>query len=104
MINIYYNRKEMRLSFKGHAKSAPKGEDLVCAAASILAFTAMQAVEGREDLFFPSILQSDGEISISCNPKDGQIGRCKDILDTVFTGCEILANRYPEYVRTIKEV
>jgi len=34
---------------------------------------------------------------------DGQLGRCRDVLDTVFTGFEILAGEYPDYVRTNKE-
>ena len=42
MINIIYNEagQDMVLRAEGHAEYAPKGQDIVCAAASMLAYTA----------------------------------------------------------------
>ena len=105
MINVTYSRRDTTLTVKGHALAAPKGKDLICAAASILAFTVLEIAEENAEKFLPSVLMENdsADFRIVCNPSDGQLGRCRDVLDTVFTGFEILANEYPEYVRVTKE-
>lgn len=103
MINVTYNRRETTLTVKGHAQSAPKGEDLICSAASILAFTAIAAVQDNSDKFLPRITQHDGEIRIACSPTSSFITPCRRVLDTINTGFEILANEYPDYVRAKRE-
>ena len=45
MINVRYHRFYNKLTVEGHADSAPKGEDLVCSAASILVHTLRANVE-----------------------------------------------------------
>ena len=45
MIRARYGRRALTLELRGHAQSAPKGQDLVCAAASTLAFTAAEALQ-----------------------------------------------------------
>lgn len=105
MINVTYNRRDTTLTVKGHAGAAPRGQDLVCAAASVLAFTALAVVDENKERFLPAVVTDadSADFRIMCNPVDGQLGRCRDVLDTVFTGFEILAGEYPDYVRTNKE-
>lgn len=103
MISATYNRRETCLTIKGHAQSAPKGEDLICAAASILAYTAIAAVQDNDEKYLPSITQHDGEMRISCNPSSSYITPCRRVLDTIYTGYEILANEYPDHVRVKRE-
>lgn len=103
MISATYNRRETTLTVKGHAQSAPKGEDLICAAASILAYTAIASVQDNDDKFLPSITQHDGEMRIACDPSSSFITPCRRVLDTIYTGYEILANEYPDYVRAKRE-
>ena len=103
MIRANYNRKETILTVKGHAQSAPKGEDLICAAASILAFTAVAAAEDNKEKYLPRITQHDGEMRIECRPTSSYITPCRRMLDTIYAGYEILANEYPDFVRTTKE-
>ncbi len=103
MIRAEYNRVDLSLLVRGHAQSAPKGEDLICAAASILAFTAEGVLQNEEAHFMPRISRRNGEFRIVCQPKEGQVARCRQIFDTIFTGFEILANEYPDYVRVTKE-
>lgn len=103
MICVAYNRDETELTIKGHAASAPKGQDLVCAAASVLAFTAEACAEDNRDRFLPRIVKRDGEMRILCRPKKSHLAACRRMMDTVFTGYEILEARYPAFVITEKE-
>ena len=105
MIHVKYDRKRMVLSVKGHAGFAPEGQDIVCAAASILACTAAAAVQDNAEKFFPVISQSkkDAEMRVECRPAGGNISSCRRVLDTIFTGYELLAGRYPDHVKAEKE-
>lgn len=101
MITIDYYRSGYRVIVEGHAGAAPKGHDIVCAAASALAYTLAANVDS---LFTsgcaeePSIVLEDGDADISCKPKPGMEAVAMLILDTVCTGFEMLSLRYPEYV------
>ena len=50
MIRVTYEPREHRLRVEGHALAAPAGEDLVCAAASALAWTLVRAATARKAL------------------------------------------------------
>ena len=41
---------ENRMTLRGHADYAPRGEDIVCAAASALVFALIGALEEKEQL------------------------------------------------------
>ena len=75
------------------------------AMAAAMPFTALAAVDENKEWFLPAVVTDadSADFRIMCNPVDGQLGRCRDVLDTVFTGFEILAGEYPDYVRTTKE-
>ena len=49
MITARFYRKpsngSIHMTLKGHADAAPKGEDLICASATMLAYTVAQAVQ-----------------------------------------------------------
>ena len=105
MTTVKYNRRDTTLSVKGHAGYAKAGQDIVCAAVSMLGMTAAAAVQDNAASFFPVISQSkkDNELRIACRPRGGSITSCRRVLDTIFTGYEILSGQYPDYVRTEKE-
>ena len=103
MIRAIYNRKDTELTVKGHAGLAPAGKDIVCAGASTLAFTAIACAQDNGDKFFPSISQKGDEIRIACNPGKSYVTPCRRMMDTIFTGFEILASDYPDFVKAQKE-
>ena len=39
------DRGTIHMEIRGHSGSAPKGEDLICSAATMLAYTAAQAIQ-----------------------------------------------------------
>jgi len=101
MIEVKYNRVYNCLKVKGHAGSAPAGEDLVCSAASILVHTlaanmghleqARFAVQGTADI-------QDGFAKISCKAVRGYESIVANTFQTVCVGFEILAQKFPEYI------
>lgn len=104
-VNITINRdtRECSLLVKGHAGQAEQGQDIVCAAASILAYTAAQRIKDIEregHLTRPAvIIMTEGDAIVSCQAKDDET--FEDVLHTMLvvqTGYSLLVHNYPQYV------
>ena len=98
MITIRIDRENIALDMDGHAGYAEAGSDIVCAAASMLAYT--MAARLRE------ITQGDG-LKISLSPGAAHISaeatwqimsECRAVIDTISAGFTLLAGQYPGYV------
>ena len=103
MIRAHYGRRTLFLDLKGHALQGPRGRDLVCAAASTLAFTAAAALQDEAERFYPRVLQRPGELRIACEPISGSRRACRRLMDTIWIGFELLAQEFPECVSVEKE-
>ena len=100
MTSVRYEPGSFALTVEGHAGAGPYGQDLVCAALSILAATLEAAVSDRAETLLPSVCRGPGRLRISCRPVPESCGLCRSIYETVFTGFELLGSRYPEHVQT----
>ena len=101
MIQVMYNRQCNRLTVDGHAGAAPKGEDLVCSAASILALTLGENV--KHLAFIQAAVDivaeiTDGKATISCVAVPGCEKFVAEIFQAVVVGFEILANQFPDNI------
>lgn len=99
MTNVEYDRKFHRLTVKGHADAGKYGEDIVCAAASILTLTFAAAVNNAAEcgrVKEPVIDIVPGRSEISCRPVCGYEAVITLMLDTVCGGFEILQRQAPE--------
>ena len=99
MTKVLYEPNKLHLRIEGHAGSAPKGEDLVCAGISALGFTLLQAA-GRED--FNTEIETnpdDGIMDVKCMP-DGVLDRnnCAVMMEAIAGGLELMAGQFPDYV------
>lgn len=96
-------KRTLSLKLSGHAGAAEIGQDIVCASATMLAYTVAQIVkmmEGNKELTRKPVIKLEkGDIEISC--------RCKtdkgyaEALHTYFVaqvGYSLLAHNYPQYV------
>lgn len=90
----------MRLS--GHAGAAQKGQDIVCSAASILAYTVAQVAKLMHERGFlecePLIELGDGDATISMRPTAEGQAEVQHTLFVARTGYSLLAHNYPQYV------
>lgn len=92
----------LSLKLKGHAGQAPLGEDIVCASASILAYTVAQMVtdiSSKGGLKKPPTIKLEkGDAVVTCYPKDETYA---ELLHTYFVaqvGYNLLAHNYPQFV------
>lgn len=106
MINVHFFTQadgSVHLEMDGHAGAAPKGEDLVCAGASMLCYTLAQAVallDSQDALMYPPVIEiRSGEASIIATPKDAHVGTVCMAFWTVQAGFYALSSNYPDYVR-----
>lgn len=90
------------LSIKGHAGAAEVGHDIVCASASILAYTAAQLVKdyavSKKLKHEPIIFLKKGSSTVTCTPKEEYYDEVKHTFFVVQTGLNLLAHNYPQYV------
>ena len=102
MIQAIYYRKYNRLTVTGHAGSAEPGHDLVCASASMLAYTLAANVANMADngqVREPIMNMDEGNTEISCNPRHNLKASVTLVFDSVCVGFELLAHDYPEYIK-----
>lgn len=102
MIQAIYYRKYNRLTVTGHAGSAEPGHDLVCASASMLAYTLAANVANMADngqVREPIVKMDEGDTEISCNPRHNLKASVTLVFDSVCVGFELLAHDYPEYIK-----
>lgn len=101
MIEVVYHRNFHRLSITGHAGAAEQGYDLVCASASMLAYTLAANVANMADngqVREPVMKMNEGDTEISCNPRHNLKASVTLVFDSVCVGFELLAHDYPQYI------
>ena len=96
-------KRSITLKVKGHAGQAEKGKDIICASATILAYTVAQNLEGAKVRgllkYAPTIKLREGDSIISCRAKDDEA--YTELLHTylvVQAGYQVLAHNYPQFV------
>jgi hypothetical protein len=85
---------------KGHTGFAEAGQDIVCAAVSVLAQTGANALEKLAGLK-PRIQMEDGylQVMLPKNLQESEREQAKTILDTILVGLEEVVEAYPRYVK-----
>lgn len=106
MIHISFGELEngtLVLAMDGHSGAAEPGEDLICAAATILAYTLAQNVQ---DAYLnkmlrrkPKIALKQGEATITAKPLKDYRTEVYHAFFVVQRGFEVLAGNYPENVK-----
>jgi uncharacterized protein YsxB (DUF464 family) len=90
------------LKLSGHAGQAKKGEDIVCASASILAYTVAQALQfmyEQGDLKKkPHLKLEEGDTIIVAKPKPEAYAETLHAFFVAQVGYHLLAHNYPQYV------
>ena len=101
----FFTNKEsgsITMKLTGHAGAANKGQDIVCSAASILAYTVAQTMEymhaegGLRKK--PRIEFADGDATIVAKPKDDSYAEALHTFFVAQVGYSLLAHNYPQFV------
>ena len=97
------SKGSIHMNIKGHADSAPKGEDLICASATMLAYTVAQAVQFMHESDKlkkkPKIHIKDGEATIIATPKEDAYAETLHTFWVAQCGVHVLAHNYPNNVK-----
>lgn len=101
MIRVQYAPHAFRVTVSGHAGYAERGEDILCAAASMLLQTLGAAVQelcrrGLAEEVTVDLRHGQGEVS--CVPVEEFRCVARTVMDSVLLGFELLARDYGEYV------
>lgn len=108
MLSVEFKADQKSISFsaKGHAGAGPKGYDLICASASMLAYTlagVMQRMNEESSLHEKAnMLLEEGNSHIKARPVEGRYNECMHAFYVIQTGYELLAKSYPKYVKLKK--
>ncbi len=103
MIKVTFTEegKKLSLRLEGHAGYAEHGNDIVCASASILAYT-LASIVGAYGINSAIKLET-GDTTIECDCNDHPMfGLIKDSFDFAVAGYALLEHNYPQYVRLIQ--
>ena len=105
MIQVSFTRTEDKtLLFKidGHAGQDNSGHDIVCSAASILAYTlaqTMRYIEEQDGFELKPIIQlNEGKAIVLVRPREKYEGEVMQSFFTIEVGFSLLAQNYPQYV------
>ena len=104
MITVTFTESGNKLSLRveGHAGYAEHGQDIVCAAASILAYTVSAFIKEAErcgDLkTAPTIKTESGDVTISCEPTDAAYHAMQSAFHFALAGYALLKHNYPQCV------
>ena len=108
MIEVTFTETPQKLSLRleGHAGYAEHGKDIVCASATILAYTVAQYVKYEDEqgtLKVPAVIKLEsGDAEVSCEPKEEILKWLWDAYQFAKMGYLLLAKEYPKYVRLIE--
>ena len=93
----------IHMTIKGHADSAPKGEDIICSAATMLAYTVAQAVQFLHEQGKlkkkPKIRITDGEATIIATPTEEAYAETLHAYWVALCGIHVLQHNYPQNVK-----
>lgn len=86
--------------FRGHAKAGPYGEDIVCAAISMLSQTSLLGLHEVAKQSMEYRIE-DGELDILLSEPITERGQT--ILETMLLGIKNVANQYSDFVRVSEQ-
>ena len=106
MVKVHFWKDEekgsIHMKVKGHARTAPKGADLVCASATMLVYTVAQAMMFYYEQGYlekkPKIKLREGKASISVTPKQEYYAEALHTFWTAQCGAHVLSKNYPDNV------
>ena len=103
-VKFHYDSENgcLKMCISGHATYAPKGEDLVCASATMLVYTVAQAMTFYHEQGYlqekPKIKIREGKASIHVVPKEEYYAETLHSFWVAQCGAHVLAKNYPENV------
>ena len=100
-IEFYEDGGAWHMNLSGHAGFGEAGSDVVCAAASMLAYTLVECLQEQDGWGHMEELlvhQDEAEMRITARPEGEARDKFYWLLDTIATGFSLLSEHYPNFV------
>ena len=94
------NGKIINLSVKGHANSAPHGQDLVCSAASAVIFGGLNALENPKSF---DIKTDEDNGSVEVIAKSNVSNHDYQVLDVILIQLKTIEESYKKYIEVVEK-
>lgn len=105
MIEIKFDADKLKLTVKGHAEYAEKGQDIVCAGVSALvgalAITLSDMWEGNSMMKKPITRLKEGNTLIQAYAKPEYKKTLSLVFYPILEGLDLIARKYPENVSMV---
>lgn len=104
MLKVTFEKDQMELTLRveGHAGQANIGNDIICSACSILAYTVAQLVKTAYEVgdlkYRPEVKLESGDAVISCIPKEDTYCTILGIYMFAEVGYKLLTHNFPQFV------
>lgn len=104
MITVRMDWHNMAIEVTGHAGAAKKGEDLICAAASMLTQALERSLHNAQQRGRLTVKakMEEGHAKIQADPEMSCLNETKAYFRMCVTGMRMLAEEYPRYIN-VKE-
>ena len=90
----------LRLTVAGHAGYAPPGQDILCAAASILAESLAAVLQQADGTGAAArYVRGDGRMELTADCTPAQYPQVRAWFEPVLAGYRLLGQHYPRWVR-----
>ena len=97
------DKKKITFKLKGHAGAGSIGKDLVCAAASMLAYTLAQSIKDESEMYgyeTPTIKLNSGDAKIECQcDTENKYITALHTFSVIQNGYMLLEHQYPRLVK-----
>jgi len=102
-VSITEKHSQCKIRIRGHSGASPRGEDLICAAASALAFSAAEVFSRYErdgDIFDLRIDFEPGKMDIGFRTSERKES-VAGALSAIKCGIEVLSEKFPQNLTLI---
>lgn len=105
MIYIHLNYQLPSIDISGHARYAPAGRDLVCAAVSTLGYTLAHRIEAlaRPGEIAHCEINKKGRMHLRMRPEKDHRSDFIAAFETVAAGLRLLSENYPAHITLVEE-
>lgn len=106
MITVHVWPGIPHIKIEGHALSAEPGKDLVCCAASTIAYTLANYLDktiGSDRMECDGAEGGSAFMEIKAHPGMGSVVECLSAFNMAICGLEMLTETFPENVQIIRE-
>ena len=103
MLTVSYRNtgNSHEISVKGHCGYKPRGEDIFCAAASILLYTLVETLDQDDLAYEPAVVLNSGDAFVAVVAKPEKAEKISGIFAVIMNGFSLLERQGEEFLKVV---